>query len=71
MEDENDVNILHGKEKATLVSLQSLVGNLYWKRQTRLDNYQAIIENLLLRHKRHGCNLSLYTNFLYSYVDSL
>jgi hypothetical protein len=58
---------LHGKEKAAWLAFKSVGDNFIGNK--RSENYIEIVEDLLLKYKSLGCNMSLKIHFLHSHLD--
>lgn len=67
LHDDEFLCVLHGKEKAAWLAFKSVVDNFLGN--NRSDNYNEIVENLLLKYKSLGCNMSLKIHFLDSHLD--
>ncbi|KAJ4437622.1 hypothetical protein ANN_17767 [Periplaneta americana] len=67
MKDSHLESLLEGKERAAWIAFKEVVLNFVGNR--RSENYEELVQNLLLAYETMGCNTSLKIHFLHSHLD--
>lgn len=65
--DEEFVNKMNDKEKAAWVSFVEVIQNFFGNKKA--DNYEVVVNRMLLAFCDFGCNMSIKVHFLHSHLD--